>query len=188
MKMIKSLYNYLKESISSNKLDESSILSDVEDTLKAGDSFADLQYWIDNFKNLDAMGINVSNFIKEIKKHGAKPLHDTAVENGKYFVRIVHDYSKAVLSYNLTFFYPVENEMNYWHYAIIHMEVPKDKRQERRGYKKEIRILDNHTYKVSDTYIKQEITKTLSSRTRKMYSLPDKYKGIINLIKIEDKK
>ena len=62
--MIKSLYNYLKESISYNKLDESSILSDVEDTLKAGYSFADLQYWIDNFKNLNAMGINVSNFIK----------------------------------------------------------------------------------------------------------------------------
>ena len=46
-----------------------SILDDVEDTLKAGDSFADLQYWIDNFKNLDAMGVNISNFIKEIKKH-----------------------------------------------------------------------------------------------------------------------
>ena len=57
MTMIKSLYNYIKESI----------LSDVEDTLKAGDSFADLHYWIDNFKNLDAMGVNVSNFIKEIK-------------------------------------------------------------------------------------------------------------------------
>lgn len=174
---IKSLYNYLKESI----------LDDVEDTLKAGDSFADLQYWIDNFKNLDAMSVNVSNFIKEIKKNGAKPLHDAAVENGKYFVRIVHDYSK-VHSYTLTFFYPVENEVDYWHYAIIHMQVPKDKRQERRGYKKEIRIIDNYTYKVSDTYIKQEVAKCTSSRTRKMYSLPDKYKGIINLIKVEDKK
>ena len=177
MKMIKSLYNYLKESI----------LDDVEDTLKAGDNFTDLHYWIDNFKNLDAMGVNVSNFIKEIKKNGAKPLHDAAVENGKYFVRIVHDYSK-VHSYTLTFFYPVENEVDYWHYAIIHMQVPENKRQERRGYKKEIRIMDNNVYKVSDSYIKQEITKTLSSRTRKMYSLPDKYKGIINLIKIEDKK
>lgn len=175
--MIKSLYNYLKESI----------LDDVEDTLKTGDSFVDLHHWIDNFKNLDMMSVNVSNFIKEIKKHGAKPLYNAAIENGKYFVRIVHDYSKA-LSYNLTFYYPVENETNYWHYAIIHMHVPKDKRQELRGYKKEIRILDNSTYKVSDTYIKQEVEKTHSSRTRKMYSLPDKYKGIINLIKIEDKK
>ena len=164
-----------------------SLLSDIEDTLKAGDSFADLHYWIDNFKNLDAMGINVSNFIKEIKKNGAKPLHDAAVENGKYFVRIVHDYSK-VHSYNLTFFYPVENEVDYWHYAIIHMQVPENKRQERRGYKKEIRIIDNHTYKVSDSYIKQEITKTLSSRTRKMYILPEKYKDIIKLIKTEEGK
>ena len=164
-----------------------SILDDVEDTLKTGDSFVDIHYWIDNFKNLDAMGINVSNFIKEIKKNGAKPLHEAAVENGKYFIRIVHDYSK-VHSYTLTFYYPVENEVDYWHYAIIHMQVPENKRQERRGYKKEIRIMDNCTYKVSDSYIKQEIEKTSSSRTRKMYSLPDKYKGIINLIKIEDKK
>lgn len=169
---------------------EASIL-DIDGSFEEGDNFADLYYWIDNFKNLDAMGINVSNFIKEIKKHGAKPLHDAAVENVKYFVRIVHDYSK-VHSYTLTFFYPVENEVDYWHYAIIHMQVPENKRQEQRGYKKEIRIMDNHTYKVSDSYIKQEITKTLSSRTHKMYckmySLPDKYKGIINLIKIEARK
>ena len=68
------------------------------------------------------------------------------------------------------------------------MQVPENKLQERRGYKKEIRIMDNNVYKVSDTYIKQEIAKTFSSRTHKMYSLPDKYAGIINLIKIEDKK
>ena len=178
MKMIKNLYNYIKESI----------LSDVEDTLKAGDSFADLHYWIDNFKNLDAMGINVSNFIKEIKKHGAKPLYYDAVENGKHFIEIIKDDNGKVFSYTLKFYYPVKDEVDYWHYAIIRMQLPKDKRQERRGYKKEIRILDNCAYKVSDTYIKQEVEKTHSSRTRKMYSLPDKYKGIINLIKVEDKK
>ena len=176
--MIKSLYNYLKESI----------LDDVEDTLKAGDDFADLHYWIDNFKNLDAMSANVSNLIKEIKKNGAKPLHNAAVESGKHFIEIIKVDNGKVFSYILKFYYPVKDEVDYWHYAIIRMQLPKDKRQERRGYKKEIRILDNHTYKVSDTYIKQEVAKTLSSRTRKMYSLPDKYKGIINLIKIEDKK
>ena len=41
MKMIKSLYNYLKESILSNKLNEASILGDIEDTIEDGNKISE---------------------------------------------------------------------------------------------------------------------------------------------------
>ena len=176
--MIKGLYNYLKESI----------LDDIEDTLKAGDNFANLQDWIDNFKNLSAMSANVSNFIKEIKKNGAKPAYDAAVENGKYFVEIIKNDNVNAFVYTLKFYYPDKKEDSFWNHAIIRMSIPKHRLAERRGYKRETIFFDSEIYKSSISYLKQEVAKCISSRTNRMYILPDKYKGIINLIKIEARK
>lgn len=172
------MYNYLKESI----------LDDVEDTLKAGDNFANLQDWIDNFKNISAMSANVSSFVKEIKKNGAKPAYDAAVENGKYFVEIIKNDNVNAFVYTLKFYYPDKNEKDYWNHAIIRMSIPKHKLAERRGYKRETLFFVSETYKSSISYLKQEVARCVSSRTNKMYILPDKYKGIINLIKIEERK
>ena len=165
-----------------------SILDDVEDTLKTGDNFANLQDWIDNFKNLSAMSVNVSNFVKEIKKNGAKPAYDTAVENGKYFVEIIKNDNVNAFIYTLKFYYPDKKEKDCWNYAIIRMSIPKHRLAERRGYKKEITFFASEIYKSSISYLKQEVARCISSRTNKMYILPDKYKGIINLIKTEERK
>lgn len=166
---------------------EASIL-DIDGSFEEGDNFANLQDWIDNFKNLSAMSANVSSFVKEIKKNGAKPAYDAAVENGKYFVEIIKGDNSTIFSYTLKFYYPDKNEKDYWNYVIIRMQVPRNKLLERRGYKKEIKFLNVEMLKTSISYIKQEVARCISSRTNKMYILPDKYKGIINLIKIEERK
>lgn len=165
-----------------------SLLSDIEDTLKTGDNFANLQNWIDNFKNLSAMSVNVSNFVKEIKKNGAKLAYDAAVENGKYFVEIIKNDNVNAFIYTLKFYYPDKKEDSFWNHAIIRMSIPKNKLAERRGYKRETIFFVSEIYKSSISYLKQEVAKCISSRTNKMYILPEKYKDIIKLIKIEEGK
>lgn len=186
MKNIIDIYN-VNIPNSLHSLYEASILGDIEDNIKHGDNFANLQDWIDNFKNLSAMDANISNFIKEIKKHGAKPLHNDAVENGKYFVEIIKTDNVNAFVRSLKFYYPDKKEDSVWNYAIIRMTIPKHKLAEQRGYKKGIIFFASEIYKSSISYLKQEVAKHISSRTHKLYNLPDKYKGIINLIKIEEK-
>ena len=164
-----------------------SLLSDIEDTISIGNSFSKLYYWIDNFKNISNMEANISNFKKELKKNGSKRIKDT-IESGKYYVVITNKEDRHRFAYTLIFYYPDDTEDNIWRYAIIHMELPKNERSEKKGYKQDIRFFNTHIYKV-DLYAMECYAKEFAnSRNTTMLLLPDKYKDLIKLIDIEGKR
>lgn len=164
-----------------------SLLSDIEDTISTGDGFSKLYYWIDNFKNINNMEVNISNFKKELKKNGSKKIKDT-IEDGKYYVTIENKEDRYRFAYTLIFYYPDDVENNIWRYAIINMETPKNERAEKKGYKQSVRFFNTHIYKV-DLYAMEYYAKEFyNSRNATMLLLPDKYKDIIKLIDIEGKR
>lgn len=165
---------------------EASLLGDIEDTIKNGDDFSNLHNWIENFKNLSSMSANISNFVDEIKNNGGKIVKSDDIKSGEYYVNVENKNDKQIFGKTLLFYYPDEKEDNVWRYAIIHLQLPQSKLQEKRGVKREARFYNSKVYKVSLSYLQQLTSR--SNKNRKMYSLPYKFKDIIKLIDMEENK
>lgn len=172
---------------------EASILADIEDTFSTGDNYAEMYGWFNDLKDIDRFPKVVDDLINDIKKNGGKKITTTTkgIEPGNYYVKITH-YIHSLDSYNLRFYWPKPEQPLDWKYCDVFRKKVEPEYEDlitdgTNGYQNVIHFSHKDKFNTSSRSSLRP-ARYKKPDSEELYLLPEKYKTLIEILKLEGDK